>query len=77
MAESKRLEDRDYVKEIEKLSKDIEASAVLRSSLDSKLHELQAELKIARKSAKDAQEAFENIQNQLHDTNETLEMMTL
>lgn len=77
LAESRKTDDRDKDREIDKLKQEIAMSSISKSSLNAKLAELQSELKEARTLVKEATAEKNRIEAENLESQEALEMMTL
>ncbi|KAJ3333966.1 hypothetical protein HDU76_000098 [Blyttiomyces sp. JEL0837] len=77
ISENKRAESRDYESELRKLKEELDTLNITKTSMTTKLNELQAELKEQRRVAHEATSEKESFENQLLDVSEQLELLTL
>ena len=77
LLESKRTEDRDKLREYERLKAEMETTLLAKSRSASKVDDLQAELVQLRKQVKESQKALEEVHAKYVDACDSLEMVTL
>ncbi|TPX35279.1 hypothetical protein SmJEL517_g02234 [Synchytrium microbalum] len=75
--ESKRAEDRDLMKEHERLKTELESTQLIRARLSERLEQVQEEVRESKRQLKESIERQQKAESQVSDLSETLEMMTL
>ncbi|KAI9344183.1 dynein associated protein-domain-containing protein [Zopfochytrium polystomum] len=77
LADQRRKDERDKGMDMEKLRQELDAAIIAKAAMNTKISDLQNELKDTRKMMTEAIDSKQVIEGQLHEAHEALEMMTL
>eukprot|EP00158_Paraphelidium_tribonemae_P009616 Partr_v1_DN28910_c0_g1_i1_m25417 putative DyNactin len=77
LLEAKRVEDKDKLRDLERLKSDNEQLSQFKSRQASKLHELQGEVMALRKTVKDSAQAHADLDSKYRECCDSLEMLAL